>query len=126
MIDSDPASLLAFAERKLVHAEKIFAIELWDSAGREAYHAALAAARAVIVHSGRRLPKTHNGTQKVFSDLIREGLTFDVSLAKFLSSGFEIKSAVDYADGAPIDERGARDAIEIARRFIAAAKAVCA
>lgn len=94
--------------------------------GREAYHAALAAARAVIVNAGKRAPKTHNGTRKVFSDLIHDGLPFDHSLAKFLASGFEIKSASDYADGAPIDKNDARDAVNTATAFLAAAKAVCA
>jgi len=34
--------LLRFAESKLPQAEKIFGIDLYEAAGREAYHAALA------------------------------------------------------------------------------------
>jgi len=79
----------------------------------------------VIVHAGMKAPKTHNGTRTVFAELIRGGVNFDVRLAKFLADGFEIKSAADYADGAPVDRAGAEDALRTARAFLAAAKAAC-
>ncbi len=124
-MNSEASRLLEFAEKKLFQAEKILGIDIFEAAGREAYHSALAAARAVIANSGKKPPKTHNGTRTVFADLIRNGMKFDTKLAKFLADGFEIKSAADYADGAPVDRADAEDAIKTARAFLAAAKTVC-
>ncbi len=124
-MNTEADRLLKFAEHKLANAEKILAIDIYETAGREAYHSALAAARAVIVNSGRKAPKTHNGTRKVFAETIRQGIAFETSLAKFLADGFEIKSAADYADGAPVDRTDAEDALKTARAFLAAARRVC-
>lgn len=110
--------LFSFALKKLDGAERILTIDLHEAAGREAYHAALAAARALIIHSGRKAPKTHNGTRTMFAEVLRSGIAFDPNLAKFLADGFEIKSAADYADGAPVDRGDAEDAVRRARSFI--------
>lgn len=122
----EAAELMAFAEHKLDSARKILAIELYDSAGREAYLAALSAARAIIVNIGRIKPKTHTGTRTVFAELLRNGLEFDQRLAKFLADGFEIKSTADYAGGAPVDANDAQDAIAQASAFLTAARSVLA
>jgi uncharacterized protein (UPF0332 family) len=122
----DAERLITFAQKKLRDAERILAIEVHETAGREAYHAALAAARALIVNSGRKAPKTHNGTCTVFADVLRSGVVFDHKLAQFLADGFEIKSAADYADGAPVEREDAEDAILRARSFIEAAQALLA
>jgi uncharacterized protein (UPF0332 family) len=125
-VNAEAFRLLEFAGSKLSQAEKIYGIDLYEAAGREAYHAALAAARAVIVHAGKKAPKTHNGTRTVFAAVIRGGIGFDTRLGKFLAAGFEIKSAADYADGAPVNRADAEDALQTARAFLEAAKKVCA
>ena len=78
----------------------------------------------MIIQAGHKSPKTHNGTRTIFGDLIRQGLAFDSSLARFLAQGFEIKNATDYADGAPVDAEDAKDALAIARQFVARARAL--
>jgi len=117
-MNAEAERLFAFAAKKLTGAEKVLTIELYEVAGREAYLAALAAARAVIVNTGKKSPKTHDGARTVFAALIREGLAFDNQLAKFLADGFEIKSSADYADGAPVDRQDAEDAVATARFFL--------
>lgn len=123
-MNAEALRLFEFAEKKLAAAEKILAIEIYEAAGREAYLAALAAARAIIVNTGKKSPKTHDGSRTVFAALIREGLAFDNALAKFLADGFEIKSAADYADGAPVGKQDAEDAIATAQMFLEAARRV--
>lgn len=123
-MNAEARRLFEFAEKKLAGAEKVLTIELYEVAGREAYLAALAAARAVIVNTGKKSPKTHDGARTVFAALIREGLAFDNRLAKFLADGYEIKSAADYADGAPVGRRDAEDAIRTAQAFLQAARVV--
>jgi uncharacterized protein (UPF0332 family) len=123
-MNAEAARLFAFAERKLTAAVKILAIGIYEAAGRDAYLAALAAARAVIVNAGKKAPKTHDGTRTVFAALIREGLDFDSRLGKFLADGYEIKSAADYADGAPVGQHDAEDAIQTAHKFLEAARKV--
>ena len=121
-MNAEAAKLLQFAEHKHATALKLYEIEIFDAAGREAYLTAFAAARAVIIEKSGKAPKTHSGTRTIFAALIREGLAFDTQLAKFLSDGFEIKSAADYADGAPVGRADAEDAIQTARKFIEAAQ----
>lgn len=61
----------------------------FTNAARNAYLAALNAARAVIFDRTSMAPKAHSGTRSKFHDLIREGLLFETRLAKFLSDGFD-------------------------------------
>ena len=123
-MNTEAERLFAFAQKKLTAAEKVLTIDIYEVAGREAYLAALAAARAIIVNSGKKSSKTHDGARTVFAALIREGLAFDNQLAKFLADGFEIKSSADYADGAPVERQDAEDAIHTAHKFLEAARKV--
>ena len=53
----EPIDYIAFAERKLADADQIYAIGIYEVAAREAYLAAMNAARGIILlETGKRLP----------------------------------------------------------------------
>ena len=68
-----------------------------EVSAREAYTAALNAARAVIFHKTGKALKTHSGTRKQMHRLMHEGMRFDSGLAQFLSDGYEVKSLLTTA-----------------------------
>lgn len=123
-MNAEAARLFQFAEHKLAEAEKILQIDIFEAAGRDAYFAALAAARAVIANAGIKTPKTHDGTRTVFAKMIHDGLAFDHQLGKFLADGYEIKSAADYGEGAPVGREDAEEALRTAHQFLSAIRKI--
>jgi uncharacterized protein (UPF0332 family) len=83
---------MTVAETALTRARRNFAAELYEDTARNAYLAALNAARAIIFDKTMTAPKTHAGARSNFHDLVRQGLQFDSSLTKFLSEGFEMEA----------------------------------
>lgn len=116
---------LGTAERALIRARRSFAAEIYEAAAREAYVAALNAARAVIFDRTQIAPKSHSGARTQFFLLIQHGLEFDRELANFLTRGFEIKQRVDYGPVIEIDAQDAANYLERAATFVATARAVC-
>lgn len=95
-----------------------------EVAAREAYSAALNAARAIIYEKTGKAPKTHSGTHSQLRKLIHEGLAFDSALADFLTDAFEVKLGVDYGPVERMSEAEAKAYVEKARVFLAAAREV--
>jgi uncharacterized protein (UPF0332 family) len=117
---------LATAEAMLERAGRNFAAEIYEDAARNAYLAALNAARAVVFDKTTMAPKTHSGTRAKFHDLVREGMAFDQTLLKFLSDGFETKQGVDYGpEVVHVSRDLAEDHLKRAAAFIDAAKKAC-
>ena len=124
-----PESLDYFgaAERALSRARRITAAGVYDTAAREAYIAALNAARGVIFDKTGNATKTHSGVRTQFHKLVHEGLAFDVTLVGFLREGFDVKQVVDYETvPANIDKALAEDFIGRATAFVASARAALA
>ena len=117
---------MSIAERHLERAELIFKAEVYEDAARNAYTAALNAARAVVFDKLTIAPKTHAGTRTKFLELVNNGLAFDATLAHFLTEGFEKKQGIDYGPEVVFVTRDeAADYLARARTFLAAARAVC-
>jgi uncharacterized protein (UPF0332 family) len=122
----EAVNYMAIAERHLDRAERIFLAEVYEDVARNAYSAALNAARAVIFDKLTIAHKTHYGTRAKFLELINDGLTFDSELARFLSQGFETKQGIDYGPEIIIvDREQAEDYLGRARTFLAAARKAC-
>ena len=122
----EAVNYMAIAEAHIDRAERNFLGEVYEDTARNAYTAALNAARAVIFDKLAIAPKTHTGTRTKFLELVHDGLAFDAELAGFLASGFETKQGIDYGPDLIFVSRGdARDYLDRARAFLAAAKAVC-
>jgi uncharacterized protein (UPF0332 family) len=121
-----PESLdaLVQAHSALDVAEKNLAIGLPRIAAREAYMAVFHAARALIFERTQKRPKTHHGVKTSFRQIIQDGLAFPKELVGFLDTGFNFKADADYGMGQLAGQDGAEEALETARAFVAAAKAI--
>jgi uncharacterized protein (UPF0332 family) len=115
---------LGTAQWSLDEARAILEAGHFEIASREAYAAALNAARAIIYEKTGKVTKTHSGARAQLYKLIREGLPFDRDLADFLARGFEVKLQVDYGPVERISRAEAESFVNVAEAFLAAAKAV--
>jgi uncharacterized protein (UPF0332 family) len=122
----EAVNYISIAEKHLERAERIFQAEVYEDVARNAYTAALNAARAVVFDKLTIAPKTHSGTRSKFSELVHNGLAFDARLVQFLAEGFEKKQGIDYGPELVFVTRDeATDYIARARAFLATARAVC-
>lgn len=112
---------LAKARQELTKATATLGIDLADEAGRLAYLAAFHAAQALIFERSGRTPKTHQGVRSRFGALARAEPGIDVSMRRFLTDGYDLKSIADYAVGpdALVSRADAASAVEAATRFVA-------
>lgn len=115
---------MGVADWSLNEARGILAAGHFEIAAREAYSAALAAARAIIYEKTGKAIKTHSGVRSQLHKLIFEGLPFSAELAKFLSDGFEVKLGVDYGPVQRMHRAEAETHVERAASFLAAAKTI--
>jgi len=107
------------ARKHLERARRIAAAGEPAVAAREAYLAALSAARAYIFERTGKVVKTHAGARSRFAELAAgEGLA--AGLAAFLAQGFELKQAADYDAGREADPGQAQQAIVSAEEFLRA------
>jgi uncharacterized protein (UPF0332 family) len=124
-VSPEAVDYLDTAEHALDVARRSLAAEIYETAAREAYIAALNAARAVIFDKTQIAPKSHSGTRTQFFLLVEQGLEFDRELARFLARGFDIKQKLDYGPWIGVDAADAQNYLRQAETFVAAAKAVC-
>jgi uncharacterized protein (UPF0332 family) len=95
-------------------------IGLADEAGRAAYLAAFHAAHALIFERTGKTPKTHQGVRTQFGALAHAEQKIDISLRRFLTDGYDLKSAADYGigDDGIVSADDAYEAIETSTRFV--------
>jgi uncharacterized protein (UPF0332 family) len=105
----------------LAKAGVMLTAELTDEAGRAAYLAAFHAAQAFIFERTGRTTRTHQGVRSQFGQATRDDARIDVTLRRFLTDGYDMKSLADYAIGpdAVVPRAEAVQAIETATRFVA-------
>jgi uncharacterized protein (UPF0332 family) len=114
------------AETILDRAQRAFLAEIYELAARDAYIAALNAARAVVFEKTEIAVKTHAGARAKLFELIHNGMAFDEKLATFLSEGFDTKQGLDYGPQIVfVDRAKAESYISRAAAFIAEARRVC-
>ena len=89
--------LLTKADLALEKAATILRAGVADSAGREAYIAALYAARALIFEERNVAPKTHDGSKTLFNDIAVRTHRLPEQLSTVLTDGYDIKFIVDYS-----------------------------
>lgn len=112
--------LLKKAQKLLANATIGLSVGLNEDAGRNAYLAGYAAARAFLYVKEGKLFKTHNGLQSEFSRVVKDDPRFDKEMRGFLSKTYNLKHIADYEDGpeAGISAERAAAAIEKGKRFI--------
>jgi uncharacterized protein (UPF0332 family)/predicted nucleotidyltransferase len=88
--------LLEGSDRELAKATKMMGIDEADSAARDAYFAALFAARALIFELRSIAPKTHSGTISLFAETAMKPGLVDSRHSATLAQGLKIRETVDY------------------------------
>jgi uncharacterized protein (UPF0332 family) len=117
---------LGKAKQKLDRAECALRAQMSDIAAREAYPAALAAARAAIFELEQVVTKTHAGAGQRFHELVSRRRLIAADLMTVLDDGRDIKSAVDY-DTSPLPSAEvSMKYVERARQFVAAIETLLA
>jgi HEPN domain-containing protein len=94
-VTPESADFLAKAKRTVARAERVLRAGEPVDAARDAYIAALSAARAIIFEKTGKSPKTHNGSRALFLLLISQGLNVPRDVAQFLEDGFALKTRAD-------------------------------
>lgn len=116
------AAFLAKSREFLEKAQGLLDAHHWpDEAGRAAYLAGLHAAQALIFESTGKAIKRHSGVQREFARLVKDDPRFAVELRAFLPRTYNLKAIADYETGpaSRVSPESARDAIHMARRFLA-------
>ena len=109
---------IRLADEELRAADQLLAAALPRVALSRAYFAAFHAARAQLFAEGLE-PKTHAGVQHLFNlNLIRPG-KYEVGISKLLARLQKFREEADYATAFVVDDAGAREEVEAARRFVA-------
>ena len=117
----ETAEFIAYAIKLLGDADKMLDAGLDDHAARTAYLACFHVARAYTFERNGRTAKTHGGVQTEFFRLSKDDDRSEPELRAFLTTAYHYKSSSDYLTG-PEDNpspEDAREAVEIARRFVA-------
>jgi uncharacterized protein (UPF0332 family)/predicted nucleotidyltransferase len=114
-------NLLAKAETRLERAKKILNAEVEDSAARDAYIAALYAARALIFDERNVAPTTHEGSKALFHDIAVRTGRLPGDLHSVLEDGYAIKFIVDYSTD-NVAPKNPAAFVGRAERFVSAVK----
>jgi uncharacterized protein (UPF0332 family) len=114
------AAYLAKARQALDKARRVFAIGLYDEAGRHAYYAAFHAAQALLFERTDKVHATHQGVKAEFARLARSEARVERKHTAFLARAYSLKSAADYETGAAanVTEAQASEAIGLAEEFV--------
>jgi uncharacterized protein (UPF0332 family) len=123
---AESADYLAKAHGKLDTAARLMDADLPDLAAREAYLAALSAARALIFERRAIAPKSHTGTISLFAEIAVKTGAVSIDTARILARGFELKQMVDYELADHVTLAEAIDTLARARSFVAAVESLLA
>ena len=114
------SAYLGKARELLDQAEAILRMGLNEPAGRTAYLAGFHAAQALIFETSGRIYKSHSGVHGEFARLVKDDPRVDDQLRAFLGHAYGLKAIADYetGPGSQVTAERAREAVEIAKRFI--------
>ena len=116
--------LLEASAREVVKARKMLSVDEPESGARDAYHAALFAARALIFELRNIAPKTHSGTVSLFAETaIKSGL-IESRYSGTLTHGLNIRTDVDYAPLPQVTREQAIGYVYVAIDFVQAIRNV--
>lgn len=76
---------------------------------------------AYVVELTGKVAKTHSGTRSEFNRLAHAEASIPRDLVRFLASGYQLKTVVDYGIGEAVESVSAEEAaraIETAERFV--------
>jgi uncharacterized protein (UPF0332 family) len=99
-------------------AKKALTAEVFTLAAREAYIAALNAARAIVFERMTIASKTHAGTRSLLHQLVRDGLNIDRRTLDVLADGFDVKTHADYGPHKEVAKDEAEDMVRRAEALV--------
>jgi uncharacterized protein (UPF0332 family) len=114
------AAYLAKARQALDKPRRVFAIGLYDEAGRHAYYATFHAAQALLFERTDKVCATHQGVKAEFAPLAKSDTRIERKHTAFLARAYSLKSAADYETGAAanVTATQASEAIGLAEDFV--------
>jgi len=119
------ADLLEKADRSLAAADRLLADGFPDFAAGRAYYAMFYAAEALLL--SRRLSfSKHSAVIAAFGQQFVKTGVLDPSLHQYLLSAFDLRNLGDYGAVRAVEDADARQALEDAKVFCAAARAYLA
>ncbi len=107
-----------------LHAAEFIRTVSPDASASRAYYAAFYAASALLALDGQRFTKHAAVEAAVHRDLVHSGRR-SPDLGRAYTRLRELRQLADYAFGLRASEQSAREAIEAARRILAAVCAAC-
>ncbi len=115
------SAYLAKARQALDKGRRVFAIGLYDEAGRHAYYAAFHAAQALLFERTDKVYATHQGVKAEFARLAKSDARIERKHTAFLARAYSLKAAADYETGAAANVTAAQasEAIGLAEEFVA-------
>lgn len=119
----EAADYLRHAKLALSDAQSALKASIYRLAAREAYIAALNAARAIIFEKLTIASKSHSGTHSLFHQLVQNGLVMDRYTLEILAKGFDAKNNADYGPYEDVSEAKAQDFVGRADLFVAQVEA---
>lgn len=122
----ETAEELGFAKQHLERARVTSGLGIPSVSGREAYLAALAAARGLAFELRGKGPKTHKGARALLHDIVRDGAAIDRSLLAIFDQGFDLKVEADYGNPSAVTDKEAQQALDMATQLIAQIEALLA
>jgi uncharacterized protein (UPF0332 family) len=108
-------------------AMRVFAIDVFSEAAREAYMTAFHAAQAYVYAQTGKVAKTHSGLRTMFCRIAKDTPAIDPCFTEFLAHGYETKTTVDYGKNPneSVSAQEAKEAIEAATGFVALIERLC-
>ena len=122
------AAYMAKDRQALDKARRVFAIGLYDEAGRHAYYAAFHAAQALLFERTGKVYATHQGVKAEFARAAKSDPRIERKQTAFLARAYSLKAAADYETGAAANVTAAQasEAIGLSEEFVAVIEAVAA
>lgn len=122
------AAYLAKAHQALDKARRVFAIGLYDEAGRHAYYATFHAAQALLFERSDKVYATHQGVKAEFARRAKSDPRIERKHSAFLARAYSLKTAADYETGAAATVSAAQvsEAISLADETVAVIERVAA
>ncbi len=116
---AETAKYFATAKKLMANAAKLYAIGLYEDAGRNCYLAGMHAARGLLFEDGFEVTKRHKTLFGALSQVLHGRSIHDPELTSFLPTMANLKAIADYetGDGAITPERAAA-AMKTANRFV--------
>lgn len=124
LMKPETKALLDGSDRELAKVKKMLSVDEPEEAARLAYQAALFAARALIFEYRSIAPKTHSGTDSLFSEIaIKDGLLGSKHTGT-LTQGLDIRTEVDYQPAPKVTAAQAHAYIDRATELVHAVRQV--